>query len=86
MKHKILNYLIVIEPDTRTGTSEACYSVYCPSLGLADSGDTVEEAVANMEKLISFHIESLKEKEGKFALRDHAIDSFIATAKVKIPV
>lgn len=64
MEQKLLNYIVVLEPDTRTGTDEFCYSVYCPSLGLSDSGDTIEEALENMKGLIEFHLESLhKEKE-----------------------
>jgi predicted RNase H-like HicB family nuclease len=56
VKYKYLNYLIIVQPDKRTGAGEACYSVYCPNLGLADSGDTIEEAIDNMQKLIGFHL------------------------------
>lgn len=87
MKHKILNYLIIIEPDERTGTREAGYSVFCPALGLADGGDTIEEAIKNMQKLIEFHLECLRKEEKNFL--DSLITeekSIIAHARVKIPV
>ena len=61
---KILNYRIIIESDQRTGTNKPCFSIYCPALGLADSGDTIEEAMLNMTNLINFHLDSLS-KEGE---------------------
>lgn len=84
MKYKYLNYLMVIEPDKRTGTGEACYSAYCPSLGLADSGDTIEQAILNMQNLIEFHVECLEEEQD-FVPNVYSQDSVIATAKVKVP-
>lgn len=82
MKYKVLNYLIVIESDIQTGTDKAGYSVYCPLLGLADGGDTIEEAILNMEKLIAFHLECLREEKKDISdyLTDRK-DSIIATDK-----
>ena len=37
------------------------YTAYCPSLGLADFGKTIDEAVKRIKELISFHLESLGE-------------------------
>lgn len=86
MKQKILNYLIIIEPDQRTGSNELCYSVYCPSLGLVDSGDTIAEAKSNMEAMIKFHLECLVDEDKAFAFRDHFTDAIVATAQVKASV
>jgi len=58
METKVLNYRIIIEPDTRTGSNKSCYSGYCPTLGIADSGDTVEEAIANIKHGIEVWVES----------------------------
>ena len=84
MEKKILNYRILIEPDQRTGTSAECFSVYCPTLGLADSGDSIEDAIQNMKRLIQFHLESLaKEKE---EIPEEQIDkSVVATVQVPYP-
>ncbi len=60
MQTKLLNYHILVEPDERMGTDEPCYTSFCPILGLSESGDTAEEAVENMKKLILFHLESLR--------------------------
>ena len=83
-KKKILNYLIIIEPDERTGTDEPCFSVYCPILGLAGSGDTIEEAMANMTELIKFHLESLS-KEGEPIPIEKPEKGIIGTLQVPLP-
>ncbi len=59
MEVKILNYRIIIEPDTRTGTDQPCYTATCSTLGISDSGDTIEEAIANIKQAIQVWIESL---------------------------
>lgn len=54
------NYHLVIEKELMRGKkSRAVFNAYCPTLGLADWGDTIDEAVANIKKLIVFHLESL---------------------------
>lgn len=53
-------YRLVIEKETSAGgKNRAVYNAYCPTLGLADWGATIDEAIAHITKLISFHIESL---------------------------
>ncbi|OGF77324.1 hypothetical protein A3I27_03795 [Candidatus Giovannonibacteria bacterium RIFCSPLOWO2_02_FULL_43_11b] len=79
---KFLEYRILIIPDTRTGTGKKCFTAYVPVLGIAADGDTVEEARINAEKLVFFHLESLK-KEGKQLPLDTEAD-FITTAKVSV--
>lgn len=59
MQTKILNYRIVIEPDKETGTGKAVYAAYCPRLGVADDGKTIEEALANIRGAIEAYVESL---------------------------
>lgn len=59
MDTKILNYRVVIEPDERTGSDEPCYCAYCPTLGVADDGDTIDEALANIRGAIEAYVESL---------------------------
>lgn len=83
MQTNVLNYRIILEPDKRTGTNEAGYAAYCPTLGLADGGDTIEEAIANMKKLIEFHLECLiKEKQ---PLPVDSEEEIVVTTKVHIP-
>ena len=82
METYILNYRIIIESDKRTGTNEPGYSVYCPTLGLADGGDTIEEAIENIKSLIKFHIKCLA-KDGKKIPVDKE-EEIITTAKIKV--
>ena len=35
------------------------YNAYCPILGLADYGDSIDEVIKNIKSLMRFHIESL---------------------------
>lgn len=84
MKKKILNYVVVVEPDTRTGTNEPCYAAYCPALGLADSGDSIEEALANMQNLVLFHVHMLKKEREKIPV-EQTDKSIVTTLRVAYP-
>lgn len=53
------NYRLIIEKELMSKGKRAIYNAYCPALGLADFGSTIDSAIANITKLISFHIESL---------------------------
>lgn len=59
MQTTVLNYRIIIEPDHQTGTRKAGYTALCPTLGVADDGDTIEEALKNIHGAISAYVESL---------------------------
>lgn len=52
MNTKILNYRVVVEPDERTGSNKPCFVAYCPTLGVADDGDTIDEALGNIREAI----------------------------------
>jgi len=84
MKSKVLNYSIIIEPDTETGTNNPGFSAHCPALGIADDGDTVEEALANIKKTIEFHLECLAE-EGKEIPSPTSTQSFLTNVQVSAP-
>lgn len=64
MKTKILNYRVIINPDKQTGTGKSGYTALCPSLGVADDGDTIDEALINIKGAIKAYVESLvKDKQ-----------------------
>lgn len=81
---RIYNYRLVIEKETIVGKkTRVAYNAYCPALGLADWGNTIDQAIANITKLISFHTESL------VALRHRVPDEHDATTvitSVSVPV
>lgn len=62
MKTTLLNYSVIIEPDTETGTNKPGFTAYCPALGIADDGDTIEKALKNIKKTIIFHLDCLREE------------------------
>lgn len=59
MQKQVLNYRVIIEPDAQTGTGKPGYTAYCPTLGVADDGDTVEEALTNVRGAIKAYVDSL---------------------------
>lgn len=84
MKTTILNYSIVIDPDTETGTEKPGFTAYCPALGIADDGNTVEEALANIQKTIKFHLSCLTE-EGETIPSPNSNHSFLTNVQVEAP-
>ena len=40
---------------------EGGYSAFCPELGVASQGETIEEAGANLKEAVELYIESAKE-------------------------
>lgn len=61
MKTKVLNYRVIVKPDVQTGTNKPGFTAYCPTLGVADDGDTIEEALQNVQGAIETYIEGLTE-------------------------
>ena len=61
MQTKVLNYQIIVEPDVETGTGRPGFYAYSPTLGVADDGDTIEEAITNVTAAIKLYVESLVE-------------------------
>lgn len=61
MEKQVLNYRIIIEPDKETGTDKPGFTAYCPTLGIADDGDTIEEALQNIQGAIQAYVDSLIE-------------------------
>lgn len=83
MQATVLNYRIIVEPDTYTGSGKPCYTAYCPTLGVADGGDTIEEALQNVQGAIEAYVESLVE-DGIPIPKDN-VDQFLVTStKVQI--
>ena len=83
MHKKVLNYRIVIEPEKYEDGSRV-YVAYCPTLGISDYGDTIEEVLSSIKDGIELAIESLAKEKSEVPVDD--IDAQIITsAKVSIP-
>jgi len=83
--NKILNYQVIIYPDKTVGSNKPCFTAFCPTLEIADSGKNIEEAFENIKSLIRFHLECLKKEKApipeSFALEKEGL---ITTAKVSV--
>lgn len=82
MQDKVLNYRIIVEPEKQG--KKTVYNAYCPTLGVADYGDSIDEVLASIKDGIELAIEYLV-KEGKEVPVDAPEKGMIASAQVKAP-
>lgn len=82
MQTQVLSYRIIIEPE-KMG-KKTVYNAYCPTLGVADWGNSVDEVLASIKDGIELAIECLVE-EGKEVPVDRPEKDLVATAQVKAP-
>lgn len=85
MNSPVRNYRLVIEREPSRGKKRSLYNAYCPALGLADFGSTIDSAIANITKLISFHVESLAEL-GHPVPDERAATTVITSVSIPVPV
>lgn len=83
MQKTVLNYRIIIEPE-KYDDGSLVYVAHCPTLGISDYGDTVEDVLASMKNGIELAVESLA-KEGKEVVADDISDQIITSATVSFP-
>lgn len=79
MEKHVLNFRVIIEPE-KMG-NKTVYNAYCPTLGIADYGQTIEEAIASMKEGIELAIECMKE-EKKEVVGDNIDEQFITSIKI----
>ena len=84
MRTKALNYRIIVSPDTQTGTGKTGFTALCPTLGVADDGDTIEEALENVRGAIQVYIESLAEDNQPVPV-DQPQQDIVTTTQVTAP-
>ncbi len=83
MEKNVLNYRIIIEREKYEDKSSV-YVAYCPTLGISDYGDSVEEVLKSIKDGIELAVESLA-KEGKEVPVDHVEEQIITSTKINIP-
>lgn len=81
MQKQVLNYRIIIEPE-KMGR-KTVYNAYCPTLGLADYADSIDQAIKNIRSLIKFHIECLL-KDGIDVPQENTFEELVMSTKVSI--
>ncbi len=81
MQTQVLNYRIIIEPEKQG--RKTVYNAYCPTLKVADYGNSIDEVIESIKDGIELAVESLV-KENK-AIPIDTTKELIATAQVKVP-
>lgn len=83
MKKEILNYRVIVSPDVQTGTGKSGFTALCPTLGVADGGDTIENALKNVKGAINTYVKSLIEDK-EIVPTDNPVKDFITTTQIEI--
>lgn len=81
MQKQVLNYRIIIEPE-KMG-KKVVYNAYCPTLGVADYGDSIDEVLKSIKDGIELAIECLQD-EGQEIPADNTEEQVVLTTKVQI--
>lgn len=79
MEKQVLNYRVIIEPE-RMG-KKIVYNAYCPSLDVADYGDSIEEVLESIKDGIKLAIECLLE-EKRDVPQDNVNEQLITTVRI----
>lgn len=65
------------------------FAAHCPELGTATCGDTIEEALANLQEAVTVHLDALEEvgtRQQVFAEREIEVHESATEAQWTIPV
>ena len=82
MQKQVLNYRIIIEPE-KMGR-KVVYNAYCPTLGVADYGDSIDEVLKSIKDGIELAIECLKD-EGQEVPVDNVKQQVVVNTEVSVP-
>ena len=82
METKVLNYRIIITPEKHQG--KIVYNAYCPTLGVADWGKSIEKAIAHIKGAMECHIESLLKNHEPIPEEDSS-EFIITNTSVSLP-
>lgn len=83
METKVLNYRVIIEPEAYPNGKKV-YNAYCPSLGVTDYGDSVEEVLESIKDGILLAIECLVKEKQEIPV-DNVNEQIVASAKIVLP-
>lgn len=82
MQKRVLNYRVIIEPE-KMG-KKIVYNAACPTLGVYDYGDSIDEVLRNIKDGIELALECLVD-EGKEIPVDNIKDKTVTTTEVRVP-
>lgn len=75
----MLKYLVIIEPE-KMGR-KTVYNAYCPSLGVVDYGDSIDEVLESIKDGIKLAIECLLEEKEEVP-QDNTEEQIITTVRI----
>lgn len=81
MHRMVLNYRVIVTPDQETGSGDSVFTAFCPTLGVADDGKTVEEALKNVQGAIKSYVDSLVEEDLPVPI-DQPEHDFVTTTSI----
>ncbi|HCR36009.1 hypothetical protein A2130_04165 [Candidatus Woesebacteria bacterium GWC2_33_12] len=84
MQTKLLDYRVIIEPENYSN-GDKVYNAYCPTLGVADYGDTIEEALSSLKDGIELAVESLA-KEKLEIPSDDISNQIVTQTQINFPI
>lgn len=79
MEKRVLNYRVIIEPEEMG--KKTVYNAYCPTLDVADYGDSIEEVLESIKDGIELAIECLRD-EKKEIPQDNIENQFITAVSI----
>jgi len=82
MEKYILNYRIIIEKEAGPKGS-IVYVAQCPTLGISDYGDTVEQVLSSIQDGIELAVETLAQEKKEIPV-DQVDEQIITSTKVHI--
>lgn len=82
MEKQVLNYRIIIEPE-KMGR-KTVYNAYCPTLGVTDYDNSIDEVLKSIKDGIELAIECLKD-EGKEVPVDNIEEQMVVMTQVQVP-
>jgi len=83
MEKRVLNYRIIIEKE-KYEDGKPVYVAYCPTLGISDYGDTIEETLKSIKEGMELAIESMAKQNEDIPL-DHIEEQMVTSAKISLP-
>lgn len=82
MQTQVLTYRIIVEPEKQG--KKTVYNAYCPTLDVADYGNSIDEVLESIKDGIGLALDHLV-KQGKQVPVDTTEKGMIATAQVNAP-
>ena len=83
VRKNILNYRVIIEKE-RYENGKIVYSASCPTLGVFDYGDTIDEVMKSIKEGIESTIEFLTEQKREIPV-DYPEESIVTFTQIEVP-